>query len=162
MSEITENTNITSEENNEQDIKENNEQDIKENNKQDIKKQRKRQQIINLIIKKILPIVLIFVITGAFVFVMILFKNYSTRKAIIGTWDYDGYTVYSFDKGGKGALELPNNTYAFNYEIEGEKLEIDYEDETAIDSTYTYSISGDMLTIVNEEGMTFEMQKIQQ
>ena len=91
--------------------------------------------------------------------IVLICKSCSSGSSITGTWDYDTVTVYRFDKNGKGALELPNGTYAFTYKTDGEKLSVDFENESATDSTYTYTVTGDTLTLVSEDGRTFAMKK---
>ena len=93
--------------------------------------------------------------------IVLLCKSCSFDKSITGMWDYDTVTVYRFDKDGTGALELPNDTYAFTYKTDGDKLSIDFENESATDSTYTYAVTKDTLTLVSEDGRTFAMKKVQ-
>lgn len=93
--------------------------------------------------------------------IVLLFKSCSDNKSITGKWDYDTVTVYRFDKDGKGALELPNDIYAFTYKTDGDKLSVDFENESATDSTYTYTVIKDTLTLVSDDGRTFAMKKVQ-
>lgn len=93
--------------------------------------------------------------------IVLLCKSCSFDKSITGMWDYDTVTVYRFDKDGTGALELPNDTYAFTYKTDGDKLSIDFENESATDSTYTYAVTKETLTLVSEDGRTFAMKKVQ-
>ena len=92
--------------------------------------------------------------------IALICKSCSADKSIVGTWDYDTVTVYRFDKGGKGALELPNGLYEFSYKTDGDKLSIDFENESATDSTYTYTVTKDTLTLISEDGRTFAMKKV--
>lgn len=92
--------------------------------------------------------------------IVLICKGCSSGNSITGTWDYDMVTVYRFEKGGKGALEFSNGTYAFNYKTDGDKLSIDFENESATDSTYTYSITNGTLTLVSKEGRTFAMKRV--
>ena len=117
---------------------------------------RKRQQRRRLLRYLVALLVLMSLIIG----IVLLCKGCSTDNFITGKWDYDTVTVYRFDKGGKGALELPNGTYAFTYKTDGEKLSVDFENESATDSTYTYTVTKDTLTLVSEDGRTFVMKKV--
>ena len=83
--------------------------------------------------------------------IILLFKSCSTDHSIVGTWDYDTVTVYRFDKGGKGALVLPNVSYDFSYTTKDGRISIDFESEKATDSTYTYTVKGDKLTLSMDE-----------
>lgn len=106
-------------------------------------------------------IITLLVLAVLIVGIVLICKSCSADKSIVGTWDYDTVTVYRFDKGGKGALELPNDTYAFTYKTAGDKLSIDFENESATDSTYTYTVTKDTLTLVSEDNRTIEMKKVQ-
>ena len=54
--------------------------------------------------------------------------------ALAGTWEFDGTTTYSFDGSGSGTMELPSISYDFTYTIDGNKLMIDYANESVRDS----------------------------
>ena len=108
------------------------------------RKRQRRKRIRTGIIALLLLAVLI-------VGIVLICKSCSADKSIVGTWDYDTVTVYRFDKGGKGALELPNGSYEFSYEIDGDKLIIDFISESAADSTYIFEVSGNKLTITSVE-----------
>lgn len=60
--------------------------------------------------------------------------------ALAGTWEFDGTTTYSFDGSGSGAMELPSISYDFTYTIDGNKLMIDYANESVRDSEIQFSI----------------------
>ena len=100
------------------------------------------------------------VLAALIVVIVLLCKSCSLDNSITGEWGYDTVTVYRFDKDGKGALELPNGTYAFTYKTDGEKISVDFENESATDSTYTYTVTEDTLTLVSEDGRTFAMKKV--
>ena len=85
------------------------------------------------------------------VLIVLLFKSCSTDKRIIGTWDYDTVTVYRFDKNGKGALLLPNQSYTFTYSVEEDRLFVDFENERLTDHTYIFTVNGSKLTLAAEE-----------
>ena len=102
-------------------------------------------------------LVLVFLIVG----IVLLRKGCSADRSIVGTWDYDTVTVYRFDMDGKGALELPNGSYEFSYKIDGNMLTIDFENASATDSIYAYTVTNDTLTLASEDGRTVEMKKVQ-
>ena len=60
--------------------------------------------------------------------------------ALAGTWEFDGTTTYSFDGSGSGAMELPSISYDFTYTIDGNKLMIDYANESVRDSEYEFTV----------------------
>ena len=118
---------------------------------------RKRQRRKRICTGIIALLVLAVLIIG----IVLICKSCSADKSIVGTWDYDTVTVYRFDKGGKGALELPNRSYEFSYMTDGDKLTIDFVSESATDSIYVYTVNNDTLTLVSEDNRTIEMKKVQ-
>ena len=106
-------------------------------------------------------IIALLVLAVLIIGIVLICKSCSADKSIVGTWDYDTVTVYRFDKGGKGALELPNGSYEFSYNINGEKLTIDFISDSATDSIYVYTVNNDTLTLVGEDNKTIEMKKVQ-
>lgn len=73
------------------------------------------------------------------------------RDALAGVWDCDGYTAYRFDGRGRGALLLSDSEYEFTYRLEGDWLFIDFADEAARDSAYTFRVEGDRLRLKGGE-----------
>ena len=106
-------------------------------------------------------IIALLVLAVLIIGIVLICKSCSADKSIVGTWDYDTVTVYRFDKGGKGALELPNGSYEFSYNINGDKLTIDFISDSATDSIYVYPVNNDTLTLVGEDNKTIEMKKVQ-
>ncbi len=87
------------------------------------------------------------------VVIVLIVKGCSGRTDVLaGTWDFDGTTTYSFDGEGSGAMVLPSISYDFTYTIDGNKLVIDYIDESVHDSPYEFAVDGDILTMVGREG----------
>ena len=82
--------------------------------------------------------------------------------ALAGTWEFDGTTTYSFDGSGSGAMELPSISYDFTYTIDGNKLMIDYANESVRDSEYEFTVDGNTLTLIGGEGTvggTYELKR---
>lgn len=96
-------------------------------------------------------VVTIFVLTLIILCIVLFFRSCSTDKRIVGTWDYDTVTIYRFDKNGEGALLLPNESYAFTYSVEEDRLFIDFENESLTDHTYIFTVNGSKLTLTAEE-----------
>lgn len=87
------------------------------------------------------------------VVIVLIVKGCSGRTDVLaGTWDFDGTTTYSFDGEGSGAMMLPSISYDFTYTIDGNKLVIDYINESVHDSPYEFAVDGDILTMVGGEG----------
>lgn len=87
------------------------------------------------------------------VVIVLIVKGCSGRTDVLaGTWDFDGTTTYSFDGEGSGAMVLPSISYDFTYTIDGNKLVIDYINESVHDSPYEFAVDGDILTMVGGEG----------
>ena len=105
-------------------------------------------------------IIALLVLAVLIIGIVLICKSCSADKSIVGTWDYDTVTVYRFDKNGIGALELPNGSYEFSYNIDEDKLIIDFISESASDSTYTFYINNDALTLISD-GNSYILKKIQ-
>ena len=63
-------------------------------------------------------------------------------------------TIYSFN--GKGDLVLPLGTYEFRYVLEDDVLQIDFADESIEDQSYKYSLTQDILIIMDEDGTSYQ------
>ena len=64
--------------------------------------------------------------------------------------------------GAIAALELPSISYDFTYTIDGNKLMIDYANESVRDSEYEFTVDGNTLTLVGDEGTvggTYELKR---
>ena len=86
------------------------------------------------------------------VIVLIVKGCFGRTDALAGTWDFDGTTTYVFDGNGTGVMALPSISYDFTYTIDGNTLVIDYSNESVHDSTYEFTVDGDILTMVGGEG----------
>lgn len=119
----------------------------------------KRRQRRRIIISVITVVVLILVI------LLIVRLRGGGGDVLKGTWDYDGVTVYQFDGEGKGSLNLPSSTYPFTYVIKGNEVCIDFESESARDSTYTFTVEKEKLILVRTEEnqeKSYELLKVDQ
>ncbi len=97
-------------------------------------------------------LILIFIIIVILVVLNLLPNKKGIDNKLLGTWTTDGVTKYKFDKDNTGALILPLNTYKFTYEIKGNKLSIDFENEKSEDSTFTYYFKDDKLILDGDNG----------
>lgn len=103
--------------------------------------------------RKLNPRFMIFVtILLALLIGIVLGVRSCTKPTLKGRWDLDGTTGYEFKKGGKGALVLVTKEYEFTYEVEDDKLSIDFIDEMALDAQYTFEINGRMLFLTGGPG----------
>ena len=70
-----------------------------------------------------------------------------------GTYYIDDYTAYEFDGKGKGAMCLGNTTrYVFDYSVKDDTISLDFEDVRINDTTYTFTLNGDAITITEASG----------
>ncbi len=84
------------------------------------------------------------------------------RDDLKGVWNFDNVTLYRFDGNGKGAMVLPTSEYSFLYEINDNKVFIDFEDENAQDYTYSFRIEKKKLFLSGGEGedaFCYELEK---
>ena len=82
-------------------------------------------------------------------------------KTLIGKWTTDGNTVYEFNEGGKGTLIVPVAKLPFTYKLENNQLFIDFENEDSEDSSYSYIIEDNKLSIQNSNG-TFVFSRVEE
>lgn len=75
-----------------------------------------------------------------------------------GVWDLDGNTIYEFDGRGRGIMLTSVDNYTFVYSAENGELLIDMDIDGAIDTRYTYTLSGDTLTL-SRGGSEFKFTK---
>ena len=103
-------------------------------------KRRKRQRAVIVSLLALLFVVLI---------IVLICKGCSGRTdALAGKWDFDGTTAYEFDGNGVGTMVLPSVSYDFKYEINGNELYIDFINESVHDSTYSFTVQTNTLTLV--------------
>lgn len=118
---------------------------------------KRRQRRLLGISAAVLAIILLVVL------IIVIARSCSTGTNVLsGTWALDGTTVYQFDGNGKGAMVLHAVSYDFTYTIDGNKLVIDYRNESVHDATYEFTVDGDTLTLVGGEGTiggTYELTK---
>ena len=126
---------------------------------------RKRHRKLRPILLVGMPILLV-----ASVIVILLYKvkiNRDTENNIsnsdellIGTWNYDDVTRYTFDGEGSGALLLPLGNYEFTYVVAEGSLSLDFADESAMDRSYMYSVSDGELILTGSDGMVYRLVRI--
>ena len=108
-------------------------------NKKKKKKQKQRRMLFGGAAAALIVIVVV---------IALIVKGCSGRTdALAGTWDFDGTTTYEFDGNGTGAMVLPSISYDFTYTIDGNKLVIDYSNESVHDSTYELSVKNKEISV---------------
>lgn len=119
-------------------------------------KRRKRQRAVIVSLLALLFVVLV---------IVLICKGCSGRTdALAGKWDFDGTTAYEFDGKGVGTMVLPSVSYDFKYEINGNELYIDFINESVHDSTYSFTVQTNTLTLVGGNdtaipGKVYELTK---
>ncbi|MCM1287655.1 MAG: DUF5640 domain-containing protein [Clostridium sp.] len=80
----------------------------------------------------------------------------SPNSKLNGSYFYEEDTIYDFDGEKFGCLHLlideEEFKYGYQYTVENDRLYIDFNSEELHDAVYTFSISGDKLTLTGEEG----------
>ncbi len=79
-------------------------------------------------------------------------RSCTGKSKLTGKWDLDGTTVYEFYGKGKGALILLTAEYEFSYTIQDDTVYIDFTDDRALDSKYTFRVEKDMLFLTGGPG----------
>ena len=100
--------------------------------------------------RKLLFLIIIIIIVVAVLFLYP--KKQDTNNKLLGIWTTDGVTKYKFNDDYTGELILPINKYKFTYELEDDKLSIDFENEKSEDSKYTYYFETDKLVLEGDNG----------
>lgn len=109
--------------------------------------------IIGLVALAILILIIVLIVKGCS----------GSSDALAGKWDVDGTTFYEFDGDGAGTMILPNTTYEFSYKVKDDQLQIDYEDVSLTDGTYTFTVEDSKLTLIGGEGTvggTYTLTKV--
>ena len=126
----------------------------------------KRQLAGKRRLKKQFAIAVVLALILLVLFVMIICKGCSGTKVdvLAGKWDFDGTTAYEFDGNGVGTMVLPSVSYDFKYEINGNELYIDFINESVHDSTYSFTVQTNTLTLVGGNdtavpGKVYELTK---
>ena len=123
--------------------------------------------------KKINIILLIIIIIGLVLIVCFLIfapkfkenqEGKKLEKSLVGTWTADSYTIYEFNKNGKGILRIPSDDYSFTYIVHSNKLYIDFEDEDSIDLNFIFSFEdGDLvLQGIKESSGTYRFKRVEE
>ena len=106
----------------------------------------------------ILPIVaLAAILVLIVVVVVVMFINRNDK--LTGKWAFDDITVYVFDGDGEGRMELPRETYEFDYTINKSKVIIDFDDPAAVDKKFTFDIDGSKMTLTEDNGKSYNLTK---
>ena len=93
---------------------------------------------------------------------VLVFALLSKSDPLVGTWVYDSYTQYVFEKDGSGCLKVDDVRYDYIYKTEGDKLTVNFSEDIVRDCEYTFSISGKELTLIggeNTDGGTYTLKK---
>jgi len=117
-------------------------------------KKRRRKSRAPIITAIIISIV---IIVGVFAYFLINKSN-----PIEGTWVYDSYTQYVFEKDGTGCFEVDDVHYEYTYKINGNNLSMDFTEDVVRDCEYTFTIEENTLTLVggkNTDGGTYQLTK---
>ena len=98
--------------------------------------------------------ILILVITLIIILCFVIFKPKTNKNfgELNGVWKYDEYTQYEFNKNGEGCMCLDEVRYKYTYSISGDKLTLDFADDAVHDCTYSYAVNENKLTLVGEDG----------
>ena len=120
-------------------------------------KSNKRNILINNMFVKTIVLVIIIIL------ISIGFKNFKKNQIdeLQGTWTTDGVTIYEFDGKGEGNLKLPASEYKFIYSIDGNNVHIDFENEKATDSDYSFVFEGNNMILngINQTTGTYTFKR---
>lgn len=105
-------------------------------------------------------LILTVAITTCFIVAIIIFLIYMNGSVsskdlsvLDGIYVYDESIKYEFDGSGKGTMNIDEQyKFEYTYKIKKEQLILNFIDDAVHDATYTYSLKGDILTLVGGEG----------
>ena len=76
-----------------------------------------------------------------------------------GSWALEEGTVYEFDGKGGGTLRLPMGSHDFSYTTEQNLLTLDFAEDSATDSSYSFSVDGKSLTLDTNTGTVYRLTR---
>ena len=76
-----------------------------------------------------------------------------------GSWALEEGTVYEFDGKGGGTLRLPMGSHDFSYTTEQNLLTLDFAEDSAADSSYSFSVDGKSLTLDTNTGTVYRLER---
>lgn len=89
-------------------------------------------------------------------------RDTELTEYLLGIWTYDESTKYEFDPNSKGGMYIGETKYSYVFTVNGDEIELDFNDPAVHDATYTFSVSGDKLKLVGGEGTVggeYELQR---
>ncbi len=92
--------------------------------------------------------------------IAVLLVGCSAKSKLIGSWEMEesGVTMtYTFEKGGKGEVDLGGVSVDFEWEVKGDKLTMEIAGEESEESEF--KIKGDTLTIIDGDD-EIELKKV--
>ncbi|MBQ9679574.1 MAG: hypothetical protein IJV48_02690 [Ruminococcus sp.] len=92
--------------------------------------------------------------------VTVIYGGGAAASELEGKWSFDGNTIYMFNGKGRGIMLTAIDNYTFMYSAEGGKLIVDFDIDDAMDSEYTYTLSGEKL-IMTRGGVDYEFDKVE-
>ena len=70
-----------------------------------------------------------------------------------------GFAHYEFDGKGVGTLRLPTGSHDFSYSTEQNLLTLDFAEDSAADSSYSFSVDGKSLTLDTNTGTVYRLTR---
>ena len=99
---------------------------------------------------------LIFCLIGvlvALILALIVISANNNNSALIGTWTNSDKGQYRFNGSGKGDWIVDDDLGKFNYEINGDTLDIDFVSKRIPDRIYKFRLENDTLILIDDQGV---------
>ena len=103
--------------------------------------------------------IVLVIIAIAVIVLLVINRKPSISKVLLGSWSTPGGTIYTFKNDNTGFMKVPLNKYKFTYKIEDDKIVIDFEDKSAFDPVYEYTLDGEKLILKGDNG-TFKFTRV--
>lgn len=128
-------------------------------------KRTKNKQKNNNVFRIVLAAILLVAVIALGVFSINSSKTAPIKydEKLLGTWEYEDGSVYTFDKKGFGSFEYNGESFSYSYKVDAGTLILLFDDVEITDATYKYEVKDSELTLIGEEGTvggTYTLNKI--
>ena len=99
-------------------------------------------------------------VTIIFIILILLLIFRGNKDSIVGKWTTERGTIYQFNNDNSGVMSIPIADYPFTYKINDNKIFVDFENESSVDTEFEFSFDGDKLLLTSKNG-TFTFTRVE-
>lgn len=100
------------------------------------------------------------IVTIIFIILILLLIFRGNKDSIVGKWATERGTIYQFNNDNSGVMSIPIADYPFTYKINDNKIFVDFENESSVDTEFEFSFDGDKLLLTSKNG-TFTFTRVE-